>query len=159
MFASKVIAANKKLKTGEEGHEESKSRSKSLTQSRPKSDDLETSPGRSDDVAIEKDSDDDAQFCKGVYVLKAHERFLRDQIHSVHESKKRGSELPVTVLSKRAAFESPDEALEIVRKEEKCAGKGPRTASRMEKNRKRKLKKKKARLEGSKSKFSLGPSK
>lgn len=141
VFKSKVIAANRKLRGTDYCEELECTLHSPACQTSSDSD-----CHRISDTAVEKDSDDDAQFCRAVHLHEAHDRFLQDQIQSAREHMKRKNDLPAMVSSQRPVLESPDEPQEYVGMEERLVGKGPRTVSSAEKNRRRKLKKKKARL-------------
>lgn len=91
--------------------------------------------------------------CEEVSIHEQHEHFVQKQIRIATHYKEKREQLPRTVSSKRDSTETSQESESLSKKVklssdveavgEQGQEKGPRTVSRAEKNRRRKLKKKK----------------
>ena len=156
VFRTKVLEAHSERLYGTltEDGSESESGSSSTKESSPPQRQvvLAESTSAISDCDLEKDSE-------GVSIHEQHERFMEKQIQLATSYKEKQEQLPRTISSKRSA-KSEEESCEdfVPRKKERLSSyasevekpveresgvKGPRTVSRAEKNKRRKLKKKK----------------
>lgn len=146
VFRRKVLESHSERLYGSIAEDSSESKSGSSKESSPPQPEPQAVLAESDHD-LEKDSE-------GVSIHEQHERFMEKQIQLATSYKEKQEELPRTISSKRSATKFNEGSCEdfvlgkkakLSSEVEKDAGiqKGPRTVSRAEKNKRRKLKKKK----------------